>query len=321
MSKNYLLVAIFAISGSAAFCQEPAQVVLETSKINNEIIEPAKFKTVLPFELTKEGILIVTTYWGKEHKPIPLQFDNGAPTTVDSLTKTTLTNIQETNTHDKDRMMPTGQKITNHFLVAPNVQFGGINVQNVAFLETPYIGHSPTGLLGRNIQKKGIWKIDFLHKSITFTNNIDSIGSLDQAKSLPVKFDYFDKITVKVKMEDATSEVMDVDFGYNGAVILPLDKFTKLAKAKKNSYVRKATGTATTLAGVRSTNYYVIDHGILSFKDDTYLDFEIASSDIERNNLLGLGFFSQFEFVIIDYINKAIYLSKKKVPGYYKSKY
>lgn len=314
MKKHFLLGVSCITLGSVSQGQ---QTVLETNKRNNELIEPAGFKTVFPFSFTEGSQITVTTYWGKEHKPIKLIFDNAAPTSVDAVTKSNLADVQETGESDKDRLMPTGQKITTHFLVAPNVRFGDINVRNVAFLTTPYVRKTASGLLGRNILKKGVWKIDFENKMITFANSTDSIGPVDKMDKLPVKFDYFDRITVKMTMEKKMTDVFEVDFGYNGAVTLPFKQFSKLAK---DGYVRKASGTATTAAGAVETNYYLLEHGILTFKDETYLDFTITSSDVIKDKLLGLGFFSQFKYVIIDYVNKALYLSREKVASYYKTK-
>lgn len=315
MIKNHLLTAALLIAAPAAWSQT-VQTVLETGK-DNEVIEPAKFRTNIPFEFTEGGSIIVTTAWGKAHQPIKLKFDNAAPTTVDSITKATLSDVQETGEKDKDRLMPTGQKITSRFLLTDNVQLGDINVKKVAFLQVPFAQRPAQGLLGRNILKKGIWKIDFENKMITFTNSLDSIGGLDKAKELPVKFDYFDRITVKMKMENTVTDVFEVDFGYNGAVTLPYDKFRKVAK---DSYVRKASGTLSTAAGTVETNFYILKHGVLDFKGDTYLDFDITSSDAMKDKLLGLGFFSQFKYVIIDYVHKSLYVSTEKVPSYYKTK-
>jgi hypothetical protein len=47
----------------------------------------------------------------------------------------------------------------------------------------------------------------------------------------------------------------------------------------KDGYVRKAPGTLSTAAGTVETNFYVLKHGVLDFKGDTYLDFDITSSD------------------------------------------
>jgi hypothetical protein len=66
---------------------------------------------------------------GKAHQPVKLKFDNAAPTTVDSITRSSFSDVQEIGEKDNDRLMPTGQKITSRFLLTDNIQLGDINVK------------------------------------------------------------------------------------------------------------------------------------------------------------------------------------------------
>lgn len=67
MIKNHLLTVVLLIAAPAAWSQT-VQTVLETSK-DNEVIEPTKFKTNIPFEFTEGGSIVVITAWGKHINP------------------------------------------------------------------------------------------------------------------------------------------------------------------------------------------------------------------------------------------------------------
>jgi hypothetical protein len=311
MKRMHVLTGTLLVFTVTSFSQIP-RVKLECSR-DNVSIKKSEIKTSFPFELVEGGI-IINTFWGKEGQPIKLKLDNGANTSVDSLTKITLKGFRETGTPDKERHTPNGQTFMSHYLVTDNIQVGALNFKDVPFMPVPYEDRPAQGLMGINILKMGIWKIDFEHKQISFATKIDSIEGLNDATLFPAKFNR-QGIEVEVEIDHTHKEMFEVDFGYNGQLTLPIEPFSKVTK---NQYVRKATGTSATVAGVVETKYYIYEHAVLSFKGDTHLDFEITCSEVVKNKLLGTGFFSQFKFVILDFVNKKIYISKGKVASYYK---
>ncbi|OQP38609.1 hypothetical protein A4H97_17950 [Niastella yeongjuensis] len=285
------------------------KVKLESIR-NNESVKESDIKTTIPFEFV-EGSIIINTYWGKEGTPVKLKLDNGANTVLDTLTKSTLKDIRETNTPDKVRHTPNGQAIMGHYLVADNVRVGDLNFRDVPFMPVPHRSGTDQGLLGYNMLKKGIWKIDFEHKQITFATTMDSIVGLNDAKPFPAKFGRHGDIEVEMLIDDVQKEKVNVDFGYNGDLTLPPASFTPLVK---NRYVFKGTGTSSTIAGVVNTRFYLYEHAIFSFKGNKYFDYEVSTTDVDKDKLLGARFFSDFKFVIIDFVNKKMYVSNGEIP-------
>ncbi|SDH21950.1 aspartyl protease family protein [Chitinophaga filiformis] len=308
MKRMHILFGGLLILTVPAFSQIP-KVKLESIR-NNVSVKRSEIKTSIPFELV-DGNIIINTYWGKEGQPVKLKLDNGANTVVDSLTKITLKDIRETNTPDKARHTPNGQTIMSHYLVTDNVRVGDLNFKNVPFLPVPHQEGPEQGLMGINMLKKGIWKIDFEHKQISFATTIDSIEGVKDAKPFPAKFNRDGDIKVEIEIDHSQKELVSVDLGYNGDLVLPPASFTPVIKDK---YVYKATGTSSTIAGVVDTRFYLYEHAVFSFNGDTYLDYEVSTSDIVKDKLLGAGFFSDFKFVIFDFVNRNMYVSKGLIP-------
>jgi len=44
-----------------------------------------------------------------------------------------------------------------------------------------------------------------------------------------------------------------------------------------------------------------------------YFNTPVTTNEKVREKLIGLRFFGDFNFIIIDYLNKAVYLSKKRI--------
>ncbi len=114
---------------------------------------------------------------------------------------------------------------------------------------------------------------------------------------------------MKVTFQKNIERALDVDMGYNGVILMPLHLFNIV------SLDNKRTLTDTLLFSTPGGSENVLNHLALdSVKiGKNYYPVSIASNQSDKEMLIGAGFFKQFEFVIFDYINGAIYVSNKKL--------
>ena len=197
----------------------------------------------------------------------------------------------------------------NHF------RFIGINVDNkVVVNETAdqptKVSYQYDGIFGKNLMKKGIWKIDFERNLLIMTSSIDSIQEVKNALKLPVTFSGSDKIKMEVAFKNNVKSTLELDLGYNGGVAIKKKTFDKIdldhtAKVKE--------GTTTSVAGTQKVTFYSLDNEQVKAGNKNFT-IGIRFNNAHTLNLLGLQFFAQFKFVIFDYLNQAVYVSNEKMP-------
>jgi len=159
--------------------------------------------------------------------------------------------------------------------------------------------------VGESIMEHGIWKIDFENSRITIASNIDSIKGLRAAKMLPAVFT--DKaIEIEIRFSNNNKQKIGLDLGYNGDIILPAAAFMLAVAPGKKTAVEKRKFSTPAGSGIvddRSARDHIQAGGQLA-------EVRISSNKLVKEKLIGLGFFRQFKFMVIDYLNKAVYLSR-----------
>ena len=279
--------------------------------MDKETVVPSNFKIEIPFEFPKQESILISTYFAKENITRKLKFDNHAPT---SLRTSTLKDNLAFNKVGKlfvGKPTPDGKTIPNNFFLTDSIVFGNVIFNQILTNEIPdqaVNGENVTrdGLFGKNLIKKGIWKIDFENKKLTFTSSIDSLTDAGNKYILPSKFNETGKITIEALFENNVKETIDVDFGFNGTIILPKKVFDKI---DINHKATSKKGTTTSVTGTETTTKYILDSTNLKVGEEKF-NLTIRSTDNVSLKLMGLGFFSKFKFVILDYRDKKVYLSK-----------
>jgi predicted aspartyl protease len=276
-----------------------------------EQVLTTNFKTEIPFEFPRKESILIPVSFNKEAITRKLKFDNHAPS---SLSISDLKNNKAFSYVGKfpiGKPTPDGKTIDNLFYLTDSVQIGSVNINHILINGIPDRKATDTttrydGLFGSNLLVKGIWKVDFEHNRIFLVSNIDSLTGMTEATTLPARFTGIGNIVLDVSFENGIQEKVDVDFGYNGPIMLPKKTFDKIdvqhkATSKKGILISAGGTTETTKYNLDSAKIVI---GGIPFNST------IRSSDNMRSSLIGLAFFSKYRFVVLDYINNKIYLAK-----------
>jgi hypothetical protein len=275
--------------------------------INNVTAFPGNFKVQLPFHNDSKGI-IIATYWGSAKKGYNLYLDNHSPTwTNDNVIRNNVSISKS-----KDFLYRTttadGTVIEGDVYICDSINLGSVRFANVPFynISNKTNEGKTDGAIGENIMSRGIWKIDFKNNLLTIASSIDSIEELQKARLLPAVFTT-KAIEIEVSFSNATRKKIELDLGYNGCIIMPSQEFTSvIGHNKKRSTASRQFSTpagSTTIEDVAAIDSIKV--GNQSFR--TF----ISTNRLIKEKLIGRNFFYQFDFIIIDYVNKAVYVSKK----------
>lgn len=274
-------------------------------------IFPKHFKIQIPFEV-KGGGINITTYWGKDKIKHTLLLDNHSPTWANDKVLKNNASISKSNDFLYRTTTADGTSIQGRVYISDSVLLGDVTFKNVPFYIISNKGTNRNnfidGVFGENMMSKGIWKIDFKNRILIFASSIDSLTGIDSAKILPANFS--DKgIEIKATFSNQDLKVIQLDLGYNLSILIPPKEFAQIVKGNKKIY--SATHQFTTPGNSQSTK---TTHAIDSIRiAEDYYKATISSNDLARESLLGYAFLLQFEFIIIDYINKSLYVSKARV--------
>ena len=185
-------------------------------------------------------------------------------------------------------------KLGNSLIIPNNVAFAGHgNIKN---------------LIGGNLLKHFIWKIDNTKKKIFFTRD-PSAFSYTSCTALPFSLDH-DRPVIRCTVDNLIYDLV-LDTGYQGFLNLsgrpynniyvqPRDTFKNV-----KSFSYDSTKIYTYGINEKSINEFftLSDVGIGTLT----LSNELVSHNLAKFNLLGWSFFQRFEFVILDYINQKVY--------------
>ena len=271
-------------------------------------VYPKHFNIQIPFRLFAKGILI-DTYWGAGQASHELYLDNHSPT----WTNEHIINYNPSITKSKDFLYSTttadGKEISGDVYMCDNVRLGNVSFKNVSFynISNPSNASKADGVIGENIMSKGVWKIDFKNQQLYVASSADSIEGLDETDVLPA--DFTDNgIEMMVRFRNSVTAKLELDLGYNGWIILPTDLAKPIFVNKKiyTDSMRFSTPGGSAII----KNSVVADSIQIGRR---YFDTPITTNEMVREKLIGLRFFGDFNFIIIDYLNKAVYLSKKRI--------
>ena len=111
--------------------------------------------------------------------------------------------------------------------------------------------------------------------------------------------------TIEAVFGNGVTKKFDVDLGFNGMAILPLKEFSDISNP---GITFESEISFKTPAGDHLIKSITSHQKVLLGTDS--VSFMFSTNEKVAENLLGLGFFKQFEFVVLDYPNKQIYISR-----------
>lgn len=300
--KNYILL-LMLVCGSYS-CSKNLQ--------SNVIVRPKNFKIQIPIRLNEQGI-IITTYWGKDSIEHLLYWDNHSPSWADFNIIKDTSSLKKSQEYNYCTTTADGTHIQGDVYLCDKISLGNVSFSNIPFYNIVHQVNKRRddkiyGVFGEELIDKGIWKIDFKNESITFTSNIDSLKEVSETYILPSRFKD-DLIELKVSFRNNIKETVEVDLGYNGGILIPMKLFNIISAGSKRTLMDTLL-FSTPGASENVLNHLALDSVKIGKK---FFPVFIASNQSDKEMLMGARFFKQFEFVIFDYINQAVYVSKKKL--------
>jgi hypothetical protein len=296
------LLFIVLLSSSCGFIKIAKQM-------DGEKLSQDNFKTVIPFEFKDKKSIVLPVYFAKEKITRYLKFDNHAPALLQLAQVENNSSFQYVGKSFIKNRTPEGGKIDDVAYLADSIQVGGVNFNHVLLTAAPNVNFD--GLFGINTMRLGIWKIDFEKQQLTFASSLDSIPNLKDATTIPADFDKWNKITLPINFQNNITKNIDVDLGYNKGVIVSPILFNKI-DADNKATVEPSEITST--AGTSKITLHRLDKMSIKIGENTFtISMRTNEKITKRTKLIGLEFFAQFKFVVFDFINKTIYVSKEKM--------
>jgi hypothetical protein len=278
----------------------------------NITVAPGTFKIQMRLEEDKNGFL-VKTKWGANQAVHLLNWDNHSPTWGNNNIVLDNPSVTKSSKYKYRTSTADGTSIHGDVFKCVKIELGNVDFKNVLFYYIPEQTKQENsgkvdGVFGEDLIATGVWKFDFENETITFASTIDSIGNLSQAILIPSTFKN-NTIQLKVKFGNHIILPVEIDFGYNGNIILPENEFGKIASGIRS--VDDDSVRFSTPANSQIINTKVIPDSIAigNFSCIT----SISTTPLMSDALLGRRFFREYEFVIFDYVNKSVYLSKKRI--------
>jgi hypothetical protein len=298
-----LFVSIFFILGKCAM-QKP----IITS------IEPKHFSIQIPFQSDSKGI-ILPTYWGPGKKEYKLYLDNHSPSWVNDSILRNNASVSKSKDFLYSTRTADGKKIKGDVYICDSISLGKVGFSNVAFynISNETNAGKTDGVIGENMMTEGIWKIDFEDNMITFASSIDSLKwFLKESESLHAVFT--DKgIEIEITFSNTVKKKFELDLGFNGSIIMPEDEFASITGTHTKVFNRLGK-FSTPASAVTIESHYITDSiKAGNYYFDSHFVQPVSTNEMVKEKLIGLGFFKQFGFLIIDYKNKAVYLSKYRL--------
>ena len=263
-------------------------------------VKPKSFKINIPFEINNRGI-IIKTYWGADKAQNDLLWDNNSPSWANEMIITNTRSVTRSKNFAYSTTTASGTPIYGDVYNCDSISVGQVTFVNVPLYE---ISDPMKGVFGINLISKGFWEINFKKREMIFASSIDSLKDLSQTEPFSSNFNN-DEIKVPLKFRNNVVEDVELDFGYNGSILLPTSDFLQITRGYINLIKRdlrfSTPGNNSDLENTLAFDTVRINKH--AFKTVIY------TNKLATEKLIGLAFFEPFEFVIFDYRNKLVYVS------------
>jgi hypothetical protein len=259
-----------------------------SSQIKDAVtVIPKVFKINFPYEIRQGGI-IISTDWGRDRIKRNLLFDNNSPTWLNQINILNYNSISKSKIFSFNTSASDGNKILGDVYRCDSICIGPITFANVHFYTIKNKNLSKKeieGAIGEDLISKGVWKINFKDKNLTFASTIDSI-QMEHALKIASKFTT-EGIKIPVTFRNHESRDMLLDLGFNLFILLPSSEFAKIEKNNTRSYtdtLQFSTPAHTQI--VKSL------HAFDSIQiGNTYYKSIVTTNEVVTESLLGYMFF------------------------------
>ncbi|HTR31667.1 MAG TPA: hypothetical protein VMH27_20485 [Puia sp.] len=268
---------------------------------------PGHFKVEVPFMLDKRGI-IVNTYWGKQRTHHVLCLDNLSPSWVDTSVSNHDHSLVRSSNLKFETLTADGTRVHGDVEYCDSLFFEGVEFRAVPFYVMPNnFGHlnSDDGVFGGDLMSRGIWEIDFRRRILTFTSELDSLRDIANSEILPAVFNK-DNIKIDVELGKGVVKTAAIDLGYHGDIILPMEDFLAIRTANKK-FSRPSEFMTPASASVVNDLYFFDTIKL----NNNWFHVMVSSNEKVKERLVGVEFFDRFDFVVFDFKNSKIHISKK----------
>lgn len=187
-------------------------------------VQQEEFNVSFPFEFEGDLIFISVVISGETYKFL---LDSGAPNVIspDVAKKINAKKISRMNNRDSQGNSSVEDIVTIDNILIEDINFFNTAAVVIPFDNTPYLACMKIdGIIGANLMKKAIWKIDYKSQVITITSSMDSLAlpinhiDIDFSPTL-VGLPYID-----IAVEDTRVKNILLDLGSNGFLDFKTDK-------------------------------------------------------------------------------------------------
>ncbi len=212
------LMCLLMISGCA---------VQWTKAIKYGSIEKEHFSETVQSELRNGLHILPVVIRGKSYRFL---FDTGAPLSISKALQDECEFKVVSRGHiiDSDQNRKKVDYVAVDSLLIGAVAFTGQTAFVGDFESNPLIKCLEIdGIIGSNLMRHCNWTIDYLHESISLTDQVD-MESLGDYSSVPFTSDQQYNMLLDVSFGESKIQNLTVDYGYNGSVSLPANVFEVL---------------------------------------------------------------------------------------------
>ncbi|WP_461587699.1 aspartyl protease family protein [Winogradskyella sp.] len=298
MKKSYLLILILLTS-----CNSSKTYHLMTSGS----VENDNFFEIISFSYEAQLPIIEAEINGQLGRFL---FDTGAPNVISQefAEKQKLKTLAYGTINDSGGHSLSNQSYVNlDKIVLGNVVFKntGAVIQDLGNSEVMKCLNLD-GIIGSNLMRKAIWKIDYQNKQITITDELDNLNITKEYNTISFKEKTQGTPLIDLNFDNVEVSNLTFDTGSNGNISLPTKALKVLQKQKevKSTYAIGSTSYGVGGKAKTDTLYYgIIDHLKIgnATLDDKILEFSTHDDNIGNN------YFENYD-VILDWQNQKIYM-------------
>jgi hypothetical protein len=254
--------------------------------------------------------IVLNTSWGSDKINHKLYLDNDSPTWASNNVIQNNKSVSKSRVFSYRTTVADGTFIHDDVYVCDSISLGNVTFKNFGFYKIsgethPGKNEKVEGTFGENLLSVGVWKIDFKNKLITFASSIDSLREMSYAQSFPCKFTG-NSIEVEINLRNISTKKFELDLGFNGMMILPLKEFTQIEIGNKRIYtdsLRFSTPSSSEIV----ENIHA--HDTIKINRSFFLT-TLTTNKLIKETLIGRLFFERFEFIILDYPDRLVFVSK-----------
>jgi len=299
-----ILVSLLCLTACNTF---KTVVLLKKGKVAQK-----EFHITIPFEYRLGLIILKVSIADNEYDFL---FDTGAANVVtkELAKKLGLAAVSEQKIDDSQ-----GNNNNLGFVTIEQIDIGEINFLNTGAAIADLNSSSAfaclkiDGIIGANLMKKAIWKIDYKNQVITITNSIDALSIPETAYKVQFSQELTGTPLININLNGIVAKDVTIDSGsnrniklakqdfYNLANTMPsLPKLTSFGNSSYGLYgIGKNDSTFTTIVPQVSLGDILLKNTIVKFKG-------------KSTSIIGNKFFKNYD-LIFNWFNNEIYFIEKE---------